>query len=341
MSALFAPHKDFLSATLADIPEGREAAQEREVVENNGVVFRLTGHGALTCAPSSPVGPKLVFSAGVHGNETAPIEIVNEIVSELLEGVHPVRRECLFLLGNPPAMRAQERFIDINLNRLFKESATTGPGYEPNRAAELIAQVQDFVPAGETCWHYDLHTAIRGSQIEKFAVYPFLPARQCPTLQLKLLAASGVEAVLLQNKPAATFSGWSAAEYAAESFTVELGKVHPFGENDLAGLANLKDQLLALIAGDDAAIKSHSGKLPEQYQVVDEIINTGKNFQLNIAEDTPNFTELEVGYSVWKDEETEYVVSGSPVRIVFPNSKVGPGQRAGLLVRPLPAMLLS
>jgi len=54
--------------------------------------------------------------------------------------------------------------------------------------------------------HYDLHTAIRSSEIEKFAVYPYLHTRSWSKQQLAFLESCDIEAVLLSNQPAGTFS---------------------------------------------------------------------------------------------------------------------------------------
>ena len=47
------------------------------------------------------------MSAGVHGNETAPIELLNQLVGDLLIGRLPLTVRLLVVLGNPAAMRAE------------------------------------------------------------------------------------------------------------------------------------------------------------------------------------------------------------------------------------------
>lgn len=46
-----------------------------------------------------------MLSAGIHGNETAPIELLNQLVNDLLSGSRTLAVRLLVVLGNPAAMR--------------------------------------------------------------------------------------------------------------------------------------------------------------------------------------------------------------------------------------------
>ncbi|WP_020410496.1 succinylglutamate desuccinylase [Hahella ganghwensis] len=335
MNTLFAPHPDFLHQTL------NHDKPATPVLSLDFGTINIPDTGFLIFRTPEGTSNKVVISAGVHGNETAPIELVNQLVDDIIAGRLIPKIDCLFILGNPEAMNAGERFVDSNLNRLFTthDTATPTNDIEHTRARLIMAQTKAFLSDAGHSIHYDLHTAIRDSFFEKFAIYPYLPARTCSPTHIHLLGHSDIQAILLQNKPSTTFSGWTAATFGAESFTVELGKVAPFGQNDLDRLKGISETIRRLLQRD--SYNTLPDKLPIQFQVVDEITNTGASFELCIEEDTANFTELTSGYVIWRDANTEYRIGEESLYIVFPNSKVGPGQRAGLLVKPMAGITIA
>ncbi|MGL6166255.1 MAG: succinylglutamate desuccinylase, partial [Aeromonas veronii] len=136
--------------------------------------------GVLCLEPASGAGGQLggrkdiVLSCGIHGNETAPIEICNQLLSRLLSGELSARHRVLFLFGNPAAMNLGLREVEENMNRLFSGAHSKGEGLcnrERIRAMRLEQYVSRFfADPARPRYHYDLHTAIRGSRHEKFAV---------------------------------------------------------------------------------------------------------------------------------------------------------------------------
>lgn len=60
-----------------------------EPVEWQGETLQPAGAGrgrVLELTPRQPYRQAMVMSAGVHGNETAPIELLNQLVGDLLTG---------------------------------------------------------------------------------------------------------------------------------------------------------------------------------------------------------------------------------------------------------------
>lgn len=336
---LFADHPTFLELCLSDQPN---RAFE---ISTPSCHIRSLAAGIVELRPSqtSDGTPALMLSAGIHGNETGPIELLDRLLSAIADNRIIVRTPVLIIFGHLPAMRAQKRFLTTNLNRLFTNtilSSCQAAHSEPARAQEIMQISADFAARYTKFIHYDLHTAIRDSAIEKFALYPFVAGRELPLYQKQLLGAAGIEAVLIQNKPSSTYSGFTSSVLKGESFTVELGKVKPFGENDPSRLSKLEHLLTALISADkEMANQSnsalHNNKCDVQtFLMCHEIINTGEHFKLNIPEDIANFSAFNEGYEIWRDDKQSYKVEGEPQYIVFPNSKVEPGQRAGLMIRP-------
>lgn len=333
----FAPDQDFLSETLNDLTP---APPTNEMTLDDGTRVTRMGLGALWFQPESPTDEQvLIFSSAIHGNETAPIEVCNHIVNDIFSSKIKVLRPTLFLLGNPASMRIAERFVEENLNRLFlgKHSAEgKTQNLETQRAQVLENWVDEFIqaqPKDSQLLHYDLHTAIRGSHREKFALYPYVPNRDAPRQQVAFMCAADVHTILLQSTPAGTFSALTSVKYGAESFTIELGSVKPFGENDLSRYQGIHSLLCLLLEARESCIEESQADAVDLFVACHEILNTGDSFELNIEEDVWNFAPYESGALIWKDDQQEYRVVGETQYIVFPNSKVPVGQRAGLMLK--------
>src|SRR5690606_9796221 len=185
--------------------------------------------GVIVVEPDVPAGKDVVISCGVHGNETAPIEMVRDLLQEILSSQLVVRQRVLFLIANPLAIVAGTRFVHTNMNRLFSGAHRSGNSLEHQRAAQLEQYVSRFYRQQKR-YHYDLHTAIRDSAFERFAIYPFPHDNPYCKEQLTFLAECGINTILLNQAPTTTFSYYSVNTHQAHGFTVELGKVKPFGQ---------------------------------------------------------------------------------------------------------------
>jgi succinylglutamate desuccinylase len=71
-----------------------------------GIEARWLGDGVLQLLPTGAVAPGDDPLRGVHGNETAPIEMLLQITHDLSEGRQPLSQALLIVFGNLPAIRA-------------------------------------------------------------------------------------------------------------------------------------------------------------------------------------------------------------------------------------------
>lgn len=314
-----------------------ERAQQFTLANGTRVDISAPGIISFTVPATSQQTKRIILSCGVHGNETAPIEICDDLVKGILTGALTLAHDVLFLFGNLPAMDIAERFVEENMNRLFSGAHSKGEGLvnaERVRAKQLEEAVASFFEAGEgTRYHYDLHTAIRASKNEKFAVYPYLHERVHSKGQLAFLAACGVKTILLSESSTTTFSYFSSYQFNAHAFTVELGKVRPFGQNDMSRFEDARKAITQLITQAEYAPTVDMNEL-DIYRVNQVINRNEEQFTLHFDDDTPNFTDYPKGTVLASEPGKEYIAEQDGEAIVFPNAKVAIGQRALLTVVP-------
>lgn len=289
--------------------------------------------GVLRLEPRHPKPVNLVLSVGIHGNETAPIELVNRLVKDILSGAITLGVRLLVIIGHPHAIIRGERFVDVNLNRLFDGAYDRYEGMEVDRAQVLTEQLTAFYDAEPSFenFHYDLHTAIRGSRFERFAVHPYVGEAQYQVRQFGFLAAAGIEAVLLSHQPSTTFSYHSYKHHNAHAFTLELGKVRPFGENNLKRLQKMDTCLRTLVTA-GGLLQARQEQL-HIFSVVKVLVKDADDYQLHIASDEKNFTGFKQGFVLASSSAGEYAIEQDGDAIVFPNTNLPIGQRAGMVVR--------
>jgi succinylglutamate desuccinylase len=324
--------QSFLQFTL----ECKPVVAKLSVVLGSDVAVELWDNGVLFFHPSesSPVN-SLLLSVGVHGNETAPIEIIDKLVSDILAEKITVKQNLLIVIANPAAINASRREIDENMNRLFNADITANSNVndERQRSCKLMAYSRTFFNLeAKHKLHYDLHTAIRDSYYKKFAVSPNTSKLAITQQQFRMLSQWGIEAILTTQKKSSTYSSFTANSCGATSFTLELGKVKPFGDNDLAEFSALIAGLYAAISGAENLI-AHT-KAAKRFSITTEILKQTKDFHLCFANDIANFTEFGVGVILATDKDYQYLVKDSGERILFPNENVAIGQRALVIIKP-------
>ncbi|MBU1621452.1 MAG: succinylglutamate desuccinylase [Gammaproteobacteria bacterium] len=329
---------DFLKLTLAHPDFLPFVSYQLE----NGTAIQIWDTGVIYCQPKQFGQQDIVLSSGVHGNETAPVELCSALLNDVLAGKLLLTERVLFLFGNPPAMNAGVREIQDNLNRLFSGHHSKEPDVqsaERDRAKKLETYVLKFfedAPEGlRERKLYDLHTAIRGSRFEKFVVYPFLHGENWSKNQFEFLKACGANTVLLMQTPASTFSYFAAQSCKAHGFTIELGKARPFGENDMSRFAEAATALRSLISGGKLATTEFNEADFNLYEVRRSINKSTEAFQLHFADSIENFTSFDVGTVLASDQGVEYKVEVEGEAVIFPNPKVAIGQRAMLMVKPV------
>ncbi|MBQ4832333.1 succinylglutamate desuccinylase [Pseudoalteromonas sp. MMG010] len=328
---------DFLSLTR----EHEWYLASAEFALKNGTLVKVHDTGVIEFIPTTKTTKDIVLSSAVHGNETAPIEICDELIRNILKEELVITQRVLFIFGNPKSINIGLRFVEENLNRLFNGHHTmagVAMNNERIRAKKLELYVSDFYARGDAQserFHYDLHTAIRGSKNEKFAVYPYLHGKPWKKSQFQFLLSCGVNTVLLMKSSATTFSYYSSFVHGADSFTIELGQVKPFGENDMARFSKIKSTLIGLLTQETVDYYEFNVSDFEIFTVHRTINRTAEIFSFPFSDDAENFTGFSKGALLATDGETSYYADVEGEAIIFPNANVALGQRALLTVVPI------
>jgi len=304
----------------------------------------ILGTGIILFEPILHTSTKdIVLSSAIHGNETAPIEICNELIKKLTLGELHLENRTLFLFGNPPAINIGQRFVDENLNQLFSGAHSKDQGQESglmnkerHRALLLEEAVANFFHQDHVeRFHYDLHTAIRASKNEKFAIYPFINNKPWDKKQLQFLLACGVNTILFSNSPTTSFSYYSANSFSAHSFTIELGKVKPFGENKMEKFLDIKLNLQSLVSGRPLSLIKYNKDDFNFFEIEQRINRHHQDFSFHFSDKVENFTNFPIGTVIATDGEQAIKIKKAGEAIIFPNANVTIGQRALLTVIPV------
>lgn len=317
----------FLSSVLNDEPFHNTSQQ----IGNFSFEYLATG---VVCLTPAHYHKAVVISAGIHGNETAPIEILEQIYQDILTHQLALNVRLLLVLGNPQAIRQGGRFTDYDINRLFCGGhRQLEANVETLRAEQLEQLVADFFAKSLTTakrYHYDLHTAIRGSLLPTFALLPYQIEAYDEEL-LDALNAADLDAVVYHNSAGRTFTHFTASSFAAASATLELGQAKAFGNNNLSQFLAIDKVLRAIISGEPLPPRDKVKVAIRTFKVMDSIIKRDEDFVLKLTADALNFSQFESGATIATQSSQNYVATGNTY-ILFPNPNVAMGLRAGLML---------
>ncbi|WWE57129.1 succinylglutamate desuccinylase [Parasalinivibrio latis] len=303
---------------------------------SNGVEVCHQDVGILVFKPQN-AKRNVVISSGIHGDETAPIELVDRLAVAMLKGDITPEANVMLVIGHPDAINAHTRFLTENMNRLFKQENDTA-NIERVIANRLQKAVTKFFCLGSTSgekWHLDLHSAIRGSKHYMFGVLPHTTKPQQNGPLAVFLQQSAMDALMISDAPSGTFSWYSAEHHDALAATLEMGRVAPLYQNDLSEFEFLEKALISLMTEGDAKTADWIEGKTAVYQVSRTIYKTSDNFKLGFPGSAENFTRFPSGSLLAEEDGKTYVADEDGESVVFPNANVAIGQRACLLVKPV------
>lgn len=304
------------------------------------VSFPAPGIVRISPASHSVQRASLLVSVGVHGDETGPIEMLAQLLDELAIAPAALKVDLMLVVGNPAAIAQGKRFIDVDMNRLFRlarEGETSlkvsaeNPILEAGRAKIIMQATADFFAAAQTeKWHLDLHTTIRPSRYPTFAIVPDLIASSEKSALMNWLSEARIGAVIMNPTSSGTYSYYTAEHFGAASSTVELGRIGVLGGSDSSLLAQPKAALRKMMSG-ELFFDAHDNS-PHVFEVTQEIIKHSNAFTMAFDRATENFTPMQRDTVIATDGDVVYRVCHTEESVVFPNPDVSVGHRAGLMV---------
>ena len=119
LSDLLANHEFIDWAKASD--QGDEFVVERAFLPDTELHITLEAPGVISLLPQETNHRAIILSCAVHGNETAPIELCEQLFADILAGIIKLDCRLLLIVGNLQAMREGIRFCEENLNRLFSD----------------------------------------------------------------------------------------------------------------------------------------------------------------------------------------------------------------------------
>jgi succinylglutamate desuccinylase len=320
----------------AGLPEAVRALAEADFsavaqrYQQAGFTVTMPDKGILTVKGQGD-RPAVLVSVGVHGDETGPIEMLAYLLDRISRTPATLAVDLMVCVGNVGAIAAGRRFIDADLNRMFRPvRGDLDNTSEARRADDMIrATSAFFATAGKERWHLDLHTAIRPSVYPMFAIVPDLVAGPAKADLIAWMGEAAIEAIIMNPASAGTYSYYSAEHHGAAGTTIELGRVGTLGKNDMAQFVHASAALERLLLQRE---KGEQKLAPHVFKVAQNIIKLSDGFKMTFGRDTQNFTAAPRGTVIATDGDTTYTVQHDEELVVFPNPDVRIGLRAGMMV---------
>ncbi|MCS6904382.1 MAG: succinylglutamate desuccinylase/aspartoacylase family protein, partial [Bacteroidia bacterium] len=110
-------------------------------------------------------GPLLLFIAGMHGNEPAGVQALQNFAFFLKQQQPSIRGRIVGLIGNTKALMQKKRYLDVDFNRIWGCKGKNFQFYGPKHAAEYeeFVEIATFIETllqqpWEEIIFVDLHT---------------------------------------------------------------------------------------------------------------------------------------------------------------------------------------
>jgi succinylglutamate desuccinylase len=91
------------------------------------VIDRHPSIDGVVCLAGELDGPRVVFFSGIDGNEVSGVHAVERLLFDFFGGSRVLQRGSLTLVrANEQALAAEQRYLKLNMNRLFRDGYDDG-----------------------------------------------------------------------------------------------------------------------------------------------------------------------------------------------------------------------
>jgi len=110
-------------------------------------------------------GPTVIYFSGIHGNETAGVFALQEVLSKIKSQNQIIKGTIYGVLGNRKALELDQRYVDVDLNRIWTKpnleslNKKKGLNNEEKEQIELFHLLKEILNSNNGPFYFiDLHT---------------------------------------------------------------------------------------------------------------------------------------------------------------------------------------
>lgn len=264
----------------------------RDITRNSKAVEPLGISSAFRVRGQKP-GPHSIILGAVHGDERCGYEAIRTLLAEFAQGTLVLGAgELLLVVGNEAALVQGVRFVERNLNRLFRPPSGPATCYEEQRATELMPLIRG------SQFMLDLHATSMASP-------PFLMAEEGTLAQATRIGADRI--VYGWSSLGSTVLSGDSESFAAScgclGFTVENGQKD--WEGGAKSAYEMSRRFLAFTEQLPLPAELRGPERSEVYRLFDVQIKQRDGFRYTRT--FSSFDRVEAGEEIGRDEVERFV----------------------------------
>ena len=298
----------------------------------NGNLIKYYDDGVVAIFPTTKALQKkaIIISAGIHGDETGPVELVQKLFDSLLNKL-VINCPLMIILGNLEAIRQGKRQIETNLNRCFDaDELKLNSSLEHKRALKIIHAIDNFkkeLDAEDISIKMllDLHSYVYPDyfceyQSDKTQFAICVKEQPYSLDHKKILSACDLGKVITDIDMKGTLVSFIVNKYPhITSMVFELGHAHKLGDNNPLDLENISNYIYAQISEKYNQNRQISSQQIEKYKFCPPVIKNNETFELNNDICLKNFTKYKKGTVLaYENGEAIYQVPSDNHTVLFP-----------------------